>query len=478
MSEFVEFKKDGIWLHFLREKHGQSAKCKVCKAVLKTTGGSTKGLHEHLKRVHDNSVLKRPVDDPANDNVIQSKPNAVGPMIKYVMDSNDRSLQAVISRMTARDGLPFSVFTTSPDLRKCLLALGYDHIPNSAEHIKQLVMNQGRKVRSFLTSELATRRQQGHRFSLTFDEWTSTRNRRYMVVNVHEQGPKYWCLGLIRVHGSMPADKCVSLLENKLAEFNINLENDIVGICTDGASVMTKVGKLISAEHQLCYAHGIQLAVVDVLYRQKTVAATTATTSSSSIESADDEEEDDDEDEGLEVTYGDYDELTELSHEYLDVVKKVRKVVKLFRRSPTKNDDTLQPYIKKELGKELSLILDCRTRWNSLADMLARFLILRGPVQKAMIDLSQQSELSDADFTVIQEMVSCLEPLKLTVYALSKRETNLISAEAALKFCIVQLQKQNSEMARNLAEILETRVKERRGLHSGMYRLQQNNNQN
>ena len=60
MSEFVEFKKDGIWLHFLREKHGQSAKCKVCKAVLKTTGDSTKGLHEHLKRVHDNSVLKRP----------------------------------------------------------------------------------------------------------------------------------------------------------------------------------------------------------------------------------------------------------------------------------------------------------------------------------------------------------------------------------------------------------------------------------
>ena len=138
------------------------------------------------------------------------------------------------------------------------------------------------------------------------------------------------------------------------------------------------------------------------------------------------------------------------------------------KRSPTKNDDTLQPYVKKELGKELTLILDCKTRWNSLVDMLSRFQRLRGPVQKALIDLSQQSKITDADFIVIQEMVACLEPLKLTVLALSRRDTNLISAEAALKFCVVQLQKQSSELARTLAETLETRSKERRGMHGGL----------
>ena len=30
---------------------------------------------------------------------------------------------------------------------------------------------------------------------------------------------------------------------------------------------MTKVGHVIDAEQQLCYAHGIQLAVLDVLYK-------------------------------------------------------------------------------------------------------------------------------------------------------------------------------------------------------------------
>lgn len=437
MSLFVEFKDEGVWAHFLREKQGQSAKCKLCQTILKTTGGSTKGLHEHLKRVHDKTVLKRKADEE-NGNVPQQAassnraPSVVGPMTGHLLGKNQNSLQAVLARMTSRDGLPFAVFTTSPDLRKCLAALGYGHIPASAEHIKQLVMNQGNQVRSFLTSELATRKRRGQRFSLTFDEWTSTRNRRYMVVNVHEQGPEYWSLGLIRVHGSMPAERCVTLLKSKLAEFDLNLDNDIVGICTDGASVMTKVGKLIAAEQQLCYAHGIQLAVLDVLYRQtRTATSVESLTSRPNIECNSDSNSTDDEqeDEGLDVTDDyNYDVLAELSHDYLNIVNKVRKIVKIFRRSPTKNDATLQPYVKKELGKELSLILDCRTRWNSLVDMLARFLQLRGPVQKAMIDLSLPSELTDADFAMIQEIVSCLEPLKLTVCALSKRDTNLISA--------------------------------------------------
>ena len=47
MDEYVDFKKEGIWEHFKREKHGQTAQCKMCQSVLKTTSGSTKGLHKH-----------------------------------------------------------------------------------------------------------------------------------------------------------------------------------------------------------------------------------------------------------------------------------------------------------------------------------------------------------------------------------------------------------------------------------------------
>jgi len=46
-AEYVEIKKEVTWEHLKREKNGQMAQCKMCQSVLKTTSGSTKGLHEH-----------------------------------------------------------------------------------------------------------------------------------------------------------------------------------------------------------------------------------------------------------------------------------------------------------------------------------------------------------------------------------------------------------------------------------------------
>jgi hypothetical protein len=49
-------KVDSVWHYFLKETSGASAKCKdpMCKKpILKTSGGSTKGCRDHLKRVHD-----------------------------------------------------------------------------------------------------------------------------------------------------------------------------------------------------------------------------------------------------------------------------------------------------------------------------------------------------------------------------------------------------------------------------------------
>ena len=72
----------------------------------------------------------------------------------------------------------------------------------------------------------------------------------------------------MRIFGSFPAESCLGEIEKKLKEFDIYLERDIVAATTDGAAVMKKVGRLLSVHHQLCYAHGLQLAVCDVLYKK------------------------------------------------------------------------------------------------------------------------------------------------------------------------------------------------------------------
>ena len=51
------------------------------------------------------------------------------------------------------------------------------------------------------------------------------------------------------------------------------------------------------------------------------------------------------------------------------LINKVRKIILLFRKSPTKND-ILQQFIKRDFGKDIVLLKDCKTRWNSLLLML------------------------------------------------------------------------------------------------------------
>ncbi|CAB3224184.1 unnamed protein product [Arctia plantaginis] len=59
---------------------------------------------------------------------------------------------------------------------------------------------------------------------------------------------------------------------------------------TDGASVMVKVGKLVSCYQQLCFAHGIQLAVVDILYKKRVEGDIELTKKSLTILDIDDDE--------------------------------------------------------------------------------------------------------------------------------------------------------------------------------------------
>ena len=59
------------------------------------------------------------------------------------------------------------------------------------------------------------------------------------------------------------------IIENKLADFRLSVQNHIDGITSDGAAVMKKVARLLQIESQLCLAYGIHLAVVDSLVVSK-----------------------------------------------------------------------------------------------------------------------------------------------------------------------------------------------------------------
>lgn len=272
-----------MWFYFLRDKSSTSAKCKGCCKIIKTLGGSTSGLHTHVKGVHNKNLLKRQVQTSQSsvnvagcstaalvvdnvDAVVDEKTDTS--IRKYLSGYQDESFAAVISRLTAKDGLPFKIFCTSHDLRQMLTARGFDNIPKSANTIRSMVIKYAKKIRTSVSSELAAYVKNGGRLSITFDEWTSNKNRRYLNLNVHT-GSNFVNLGLARVEGSLPAEKFIKLVEKKLNEHGLSIDRHIVCMSTDGASVMRKMGRLLPIEQQLCLAHGIQLAVIDVLYDKK-----------------------------------------------------------------------------------------------------------------------------------------------------------------------------------------------------------------
>ena len=67
-------------------------------------------------------------------------------------------------------------------------------------------------------------------------------------------------------------------------------------------------------------------------------------------------------------------------------------IVRLYRNSPAKHS-ILQKYVVEEKGKELILLIDCKTRWNSLLAMIERFIYLQKPINKALVDISSTERL-------------------------------------------------------------------------------------
>lgn len=274
---------------------------------------------------------------------------------------------------------------------------------------------------------------------------------------------------------------CVKVIKTKLDEFHISLEKHIVACVTDGAAIMVKFGKLVECEHQLCYAHGIHLAVCDVLYKKQKPSTSLAVP----LEETETEDEEDfnhgidietslcEEDDDIEVDIPL--ELHESAINVSEVIQKVRKIAKIFRKSPIKNN-ILQGYVQKEHGKNLHVLLDSKTRWNSLLVMLECFLKIKSSISKALIDCSEDMDLDKQEIAVLRDIVSSLEPLKVGAEKLGNRKSTLLSAECVFSFILKELTQLNSPFSKKLKESFVRRVIERRNknltvsiqyLHSG-----------
>ncbi|GFT71633.1 BED-type domain-containing protein [Trichonephila clavipes] len=322
---------------------------------------------------------------------------------------------------SCKDGFTVNAITKSNFIRKSLQDKGYSFPPNSSDVMK-LVYKQYNVIKARVTNEISSKLNAGLRCSLTLDEFTSLKNRRYLNINVHFNEGEIFNLGMLRMSGSFSAENCVQAVETKLQEFGIITEKHLVACVTDGASMMVKFGKMMSCEYHLCYAHTVHLAVCDVLYnKQIDMVEHTVEVEDKSHEEDNGESEElvEDLDKALDlefesgvgtdalfhVTYAEKKSITSIN----ETIKKIKNVVKLFRKSPIKNE-ILEKYVKEEFGCEKM-------------------------------------------------------PVKIGLEKLCSRNATLLTAEGVFSFVIGELNGQNSEFAKNMKYSLIQRINERRNVN-------------
>ena len=97
--------------------------------------------------------------------------------------------------------------------------------------------------------------------------------------------------------------------------------------------------------------------------------------------------------------------MSDLVSNVVTAIDIMRKIARIFRKSPVKT-------ILSVNRKSIHLLLDCKTRWNSLVAMLERCLDLGSPVEKKLIDYKINNPLSEADYAALTTIVRALKPIQ------------------------------------------------------------------
>lgn len=352
------------------------------------------------------------------------------------------------------DGVTPNVISKSPVIHH-YCNLRCFNLPKNPTNIMKLVFEKETEVLDLLKLEIKELKKCDTKFAISLDEATTKQNRRFLNVILYLKDCSPTNLGLIRIQSSCPAQTMVELVGKRLEEFDLDIHHDIIVVISDGAAVMIRFASLINAFLIICMNHTIHLAITDVFYKRCTEPT---------IDTEEDEDDclenfDDDEDLELGPEEENDDNIAyEESASFRDTLTKLRTVAKLFKRSPVKNG-LLQRAVIETHGKELSLLLDSKTRWNSIIPMVKRYVTLKNEVAGTLTQLNKaELTLTENEVSNLIEIINVLEPVEILVNELSRRSTNLLAADVSIEFTLRHLRSLKTDISSRMVTALKERL--------------------
>ncbi|XP_058443396.1 E3 SUMO-protein ligase ZBED1-like [Malaya genurostris] len=195
--------------------------------------------------------------------------------------------------------------------------------------------------------------------------------------------------------------------------------NKITCVVTDhGANMVAAVkAEFGESKHLPCFAHTINLIATKSvpLYKEGYGAR---------VEPVIEEEEEILLEEQEETHFLELDAQAEISAELsmIRIIKKMKTVIKFFKASEVASR-LLREYQMQDGTKEgccLALILDVRTRWNSITLMIERFLLMTRFISQVLLAMPKgPTMLSGGEILILREVCSVLKPLMSVMMEMS-----------------------------------------------------------
>lgn len=443
-----------VWQYFTKIQDPASGKtthgkCLQCQA--KITSNGTSSMKAHLMKHGIKITLSK--ENPESSASLTTTIDTIQPPItNFFSPINQDSLNGRLAKLCASAGLPFSVVSSS-SVFDLITAAGLSDRKLSPNTIKNKVIEFATEVQNSYKREIKSELSSVDFLSVGFDEWTSRGNKRYMNVILFSID-KHWNLGLAKIDGKTNAKLSSIDLISKLTTFDVSIQN-LICIMSDGAAINPCIAKEVGLIHQQCIAHAIQLAVKKVLY-------TNVKDTDYVFEDSDSEEEDVERDElgilAFENAFLETPDFKQLN--IANVIKKVRKVVTYFRKSPVRNDKLIE-CSKANDSLPKKLILDSRTRWNSLNHMLTRFYELRKSIDLALLILDKNDDtetVSKQEYQLIQSIIEVLTPLENCVKSICRKECTLYEAHLSIEVSFDELNQLENPLATDLMHYLIEKI--------------------
>ena len=130
-----------------------------------------------------------------------------------------------------------------------------------------------------------------------------------------------------------------------------------------------------------------------------------------------------------------------------------------FKVSPVGNS-ILQKNVNIQEGKDLSLIIDCKTKWNSIQPMLERIIKLKSCLKNVLNDLDALHLWDEKMINVLELLADTLKPIQLAVEGLSSENATLLSSEAVLLFLFDKLHDLKTDLSTKMLTQLKIIVGE------------------